>query len=142
LHNFSRWLRLTGVECLPVENQIDWLIESCNPKTRKVVSDLAKTHIGDLKKILLEMSKLYPQIENDITIRTKIDNLPVLPASPEPQQIAHLLLELENLFAQMSPAAITDQDKFLILIKRLNGKFSRNSGQIATSEIKWWTTNP
>ena len=37
LKEFSRWMRLTGVESCAEKVQLDWLVQACTPKVRKLV---------------------------------------------------------------------------------------------------------
>eukprot|EP00667_Euglena_gracilis_P018002 EG_transcript_19051 len=74
----------------------------------------------DFEKVLLEIAKLFPTLENDMTLRSAIDKLPALYQNPEPQDIKKLFIELDNLMARLSPQAMSEQEKFLVLLRKLH----------------------
>ena len=119
LDEFSRWLRLSGVSGEDDSIKIDWLIEFSSPKVRPIVKKLARDY-DTLKEVLEGMSKLFPKMENDLTLRAKLDKIPPLQFSPEPAQVAKLFLDLEEIFGKMSRDALSDEEKFLILLKKIH----------------------
>ena len=121
LKEFQRWMRLSGVEVASEKVQLDWLLQACTPKVKRLVEKVVeeKVCMGD---VLRTLEDLYPKLENDISLRSSIEKVPSLPANPDPAIVAQLFLELEELFARMSKGSMGDQEKFLMLVKKFHPK--------------------
>ena len=78
--------------------------------------------ISNLEVFLHHMSKSFPKLENDLTLRNKLDKIPALQYNCEPHQVAQLFLELEELLNKMSTGAMSDQKKFILLTRKLHPK--------------------
>jgi hypothetical protein len=68
------------------------------------------------------MESLFPKLKNDISLRANLEKLSQLPQSPEPALVAQLFVEMEELFSRMSAGSMSDQEKFIMLIKKLHPK--------------------
>ena len=121
LDEFGRWLRLSGVQHENEQTKLDWLLESCSHKIKPVVKKLIKEH-NDLGEVLHRMSKLFPKLENDLSLRQKLDKISPLPHSPEPSQVAQLYVDLEELLGKMTLGSMSDQEKFILLSRKLHPK--------------------
>ena len=76
---------------------------------------------GDsLKIVLQEMAKLFPKLENDLTLRAKLEKGAPFPYSPDPPVVSQLFIDLEDLFSRMSPLAMSEQEKLLVLMKKVH----------------------
>jgi hypothetical protein len=117
LKGFRRWMRLSGVEEAAEETKADWLIEACAPRVRRLVTTLVEQNEGNFIGVLQAMEKLYPELENDISIRQKLDSVNPLPHNPDPDLVATLFLELTELLERLTPGCISDQEKLLLLLK-------------------------
>ena len=122
LKRWHRWLRLSGLQAETDQSKCDWLIEACVPKVRKLVETVADQHDCDLIRVLKSLSNLYPKLENDLTLRARLEKITPLPANPDPELVAQLTLEIQEVFVRLSPTAMSDQDKLLILVKKINSK--------------------
>lgn len=123
LKNWERWLRISGVELCDEKAKLDWLVESCSPKVRKLVEKVVEEIPDNLVHVLQKLEALFPKLENDLTLRISLDKISQLPSSPEPSQVAQLLVEMEETLARLSTGAMSEQDKFLLLVKKLHPKF-------------------
>ena len=119
LDEFQRWLRMTNVIKEPQETKIDWLLEACSNKIRPMVKKLVQESTT-MSEILLGMSKLFPKLDKDLTLRSKLDKIQPLVQNAEPSQVAQLFLEMEELMTKMSHGAMSDQEKFLLLTKKIH----------------------
>ena len=121
LEDFERWMRLTGLENEKEVTKLDWLVECTTGKAKVLVKKLAREsqHLGE---VLRKMSKLFPKLENDLTLRAKMDKLPQLPYNVEPSEVAKRFLDLEDLMSKMSESAMSDQEKFIMLTKKIHPK--------------------
>jgi hypothetical protein len=79
-----------------------------------------KDNENDLERSLRALGEIFPTLENDLTIRKKIESLQPLGYAPEPQVLAAFLLDFETLASKLSPGAWTDQDRLLSLISKIN----------------------
>ena len=84
-------------------------MEFAAPKVKPIVKKLARDH-DSLVDVLQAMSKLFPKMENDLTLRAKIDKVPLLQFAPEPAQVAQLFLDLEEIFGKMTEGALSEQE--------------------------------
>ena len=119
LDDFQRWLRMTNVISEPQDTKIDWLLEACSIKVRPMVKKLMSESTS-LSEILQHMSKLFPKLDNDLTLRSKLDKIQPLVQNAEPSQVAQLFLEMEELMNKMSKGAMSDQEKFILLTKKIH----------------------
>jgi hypothetical protein len=123
LKDWQRWLRLSGVCESSEQVKLDWLLESCTPKVKKLVEKVIDESKVSLIEVLLKLETLFPRLENDITLRSLLDKLPQLPISPEPAAVAQLLVEIEELLARLSENTMSYQEKFLLLVKNCTPNF-------------------
>ena len=128
---FARFLRLSGLQQMSDQVKTDWLIQACEPQVYKIVVNTVKESQGDLEASLTKLGEIFPTLENDLTLRKKIEALPPLPYGPEPPQVVTFLLEFENLAHKWTANAWTDQDKFLALISKIQG-------QLETEKFCYW----
>ena len=121
LDDFQRWLRLSGVLYEDDQVKMDWLLESCSVKVKPIVKKL----VGEQKsfgEVLRSMSKLFPKLENDLSLRQKLDKVPGLPHRPEPAAVAQLFVDVEEILGKMSAGAMSDQEKFITLSRKIHPK--------------------
>ena len=76
----------------------------------------------NLIEVLHKMESLFPRVENDFTLRNLLDKIAVLSASPEPAAVAQWLVEFEEIVSRLSKGAMSEQDDFLLLVKKLHPK--------------------
>ena len=121
LEDFERWMRLTGLEDEKELTKLDWLVECTQGKAKILVKKLVKDkkNLGD---VLRGMSKLFPKLENDLTLRLKLEKVPQLPWIAETHQVAQLYVDLEDIMVKMSETAMSDQEKFILLTKKIHPK--------------------
>lgn len=122
LKDWERWLRLSGVQETSDAYKLDWLLESCTPKVKKLVEKVVEEKQSDLFAVLSQLETLFPKLENDLTLRASLEKISQLPVSPDPAAVAQLFLELEEVFARLSSRAMSDQEKFLVLMKKVHPK--------------------
>ena len=121
LDDFCRWLRMSGLSAENDLVKMDWLLESCVGKTRPIIKKLVQ-ETSSLEVVLQSMAKLFPKLDNDLTIRSKLEKVQPLTHQCEPAQVAQLFLEIEELMGKMSRGAMSDQEKFILLTKKIHPK--------------------
>ena len=72
--------------------------------------------------MLQHLADLFPKLENDISLRASLEKLPSLNANPDPSAVAQLYLEFEEILSRMTAGSMSDQEKFLMLVKKLHPK--------------------
>ena len=85
-------------------------------QSQDLVKKIAKDK-NSLAEVLKGMARLFPKLENDLTLRSKLDKLPQLPWNAEPHQVAQLYVDMEDLLVKMSETAMSDQEKFFLRTK-------------------------
>ena len=73
-------------------------------------------------EVLEIMASLYPKLDSDLTVRADLEKVAILPYQPEPAMLALLFLDREEKFAKLTPNAISEQEKFLLLLRKINPK--------------------
>ena len=96
VEKFARFLRLSGLQHASEQTKTDWLVQASDPKIHT--------------------------LQNDLTVRTKIELLTPLSYAPDPAQLATFLLDFGTLLGKLSENSMTDQDKLLHLINKLHPK--------------------
>lgn len=119
LKKFSRWLRLTQVEYSDERTKLDWLVAASIGKSAIIVENLADD-ATTLIEALDRMATVFPKIENDLSVRQQLEKLPFLQYAPEPQMAAHFFLIFEELISHLSNGAMSDQEKFLLLVRKVH----------------------
>ena len=84
---FARFLRLSGLQQMSDQVKTDWFIQACEPQVYKFVVNTVKESQGDLEVSLTKLGEIFPTLENDLTLRKKIEALPPLPYGPEPHKL-------------------------------------------------------
>jgi len=72
---------------------------------------------AELEVVLTRMGEFSPALQNDLTIRQKIETIPSLPYGPDPSQLAAFLFKFENFVCKPSAPAFTDQDRLALISK-------------------------
>jgi hypothetical protein len=120
VEKFGRFLRLSGLQSASDQVKSDWLAQAAEPQVYKITMKVLKDNENDLERSLRALGEIFPTLENDLTIRKKIESLQPLGYAPEPQVLAAFLLDFETLASKLSPGAWTDQDRLLSLISKIN----------------------
>ena len=69
--DFLRWLRITNLINAEDSLKIDWFCQCSLPKVKKLVERVAEEE-PDFKSFLSRIERLFPKIENDISIREQL----------------------------------------------------------------------
>ena len=103
---FSRWLRLSGVHRASERVKLDWVLVAAAPNFRKLLEKVVEEE-PTWEGFWDRMEKLFPKVENDLSIREKLRQVPQLPKEASPHEVEVLLLELNDLFSKLSPGAMS-----------------------------------
>ena len=98
---FAEFLLLTGQSHVDVATKCSLLKRSCKKKfLQKQVKQIVKT-CSTWAEVLQRLEKTFPVYETDLSVRTQIEELPMLPECPSAARVSEYLCDLKYLFSQM-----------------------------------------
>ena len=84
-------------------------------------------------KVLQRLEKMFPVYETDLSVRTQIEKLPMLPELPSAARVSEYVCNLEYLFSRMNVGSYGATKPHLLLTNKIP---SRTWGDCTTSERK------
>ena len=101
--NFCRSLRVTGQTHSSGRAKCDVLLQCCmtNYLEKQVKQIVMKS--ATFAEALVALERQYPSYETDLSIRTEMQNLAVLPNNPKAARISELLADLDHWVGQLTP---------------------------------------
>ena len=116
---FGRFLRLTGQTHASGRVKCDLLLQCCKTKYLEKQVRQIVTNSTTFADVLVALERQYPTYETDLSIRAKIQNLPVLPNNPKPGRVSELLADLDHWAARLTPGSYSSDDLLFWLVARL-----------------------
>ena len=99
---FAEFLLLTGQSHVDVADKCSLLKRSCKKKfLQKQVKQIVKT-CSTWAEVVQRLKKTFPVYETDLSVRTQIEELPMLPEFPSAARISEYVCDLEYLFSRMN----------------------------------------
>ena len=99
---FAEFLLLTGPSHVDVADKCSVLKRSCKRKfLQKQVKQIVKI-CSTLAEVLQRLEKTFPVYETDLSVRTQIEELPMLPEFPSAARVSECVCDLEYLFSWMN----------------------------------------
>ena len=131
---FGRFLRMTGQTHASGRVKCDLLLQCCKTKYLEKQVKQFVTKSTTFAHVLVALQRQYPFYETDLSIRTEIQNLAVLPNKPGAARISELLADLDHWVGQLTPSSYGSDE----LIFWLLAKISRDVWDVcrATAETK------
>ena len=117
--NFGRFLRLTGQTHASGRVKCDLLLQCCNTKYLEKQVRQIVTNSATFADVLVALERQYPTYETDLSIRAKIQNLPVLPNNPKPGRVSELLADLDHWAGRLTPGSYSSDDLLFWLVAKL-----------------------
>ena len=116
---FAEFLLLTGQSHLDVATKCSLLTRSCKKKfLQKQVKQIVKT-CSTWAEVPLRLEKTFPVYETDLSVRTQIEELPMLPEFPSAAQISEYVCDLEYLFSRMNVGSYGATEPHLWLMSKI-----------------------
>ena len=113
---FAEFLLLTGQSHVDVATKCSLLKRSCKKKfLQKQVKRIVKTS-STLAEVLQRLEKAFPVYETDLSVRTMIEDLPMLPEFPSAARVSEYVCDLEYLFSRMNAGSFGATEPHLWLI--------------------------
>ena len=116
---FAEFLLLTGQSHVDVATKCSLLKRSCKKKfLQKQVKQIVKT-CSTWAQVLQGLEKTFPVYETDLSVRTQIEELPMLPEFPSAARISEYVCDLEYLFSRMNVSSYGDTEPHLWLVSKI-----------------------
>ena len=84
---------------------------------QKQVKQIVKT-CSTLAEVLQRLDKILPFYETDLSVRTQIEELPMLPELPSAAQVSEYVCDLEYLFSHMNVGSYGATEPHLWLMSK------------------------
>ena len=116
---FAEFLLLTGQTHVDVASKCSLLKRSCKILfLQKQVKQIVKP-CSTWAEVLLRMEKTFPVYETDLSVRTQIEELPMLPELPSAARISEYVCDLEYLFSRMNVGSYGATEPHLLLMSKI-----------------------
>ena len=116
---FAEFLLLTGQSHVDVATKCSLLKGSCKEKLlQKQVKQILKT-CSTWAEELQRLEKTFPVYETDLSVRTQIEELPMLPEFPSAARVSEYVCDLEYLFSRMNVGSYGATEPVLWLMRKI-----------------------
>ena len=131
---FAAFLLLTGQSHVDVATKCSLFKRSCKKKIlQKQVKQIVKT-CSTWTEVLQRLEKTFPVYETDLSVRTQIEELPMLPEFPSAGRVSEYVCDLEYPFSQMNVGSYGPTEPHLWLLSKIRTRTLDNCR--TTSERK------
>ena len=104
---------------MDVATKCSLLKRSCKKKfLQKQVKQIVKT-CSTWAEVLQRLDKTFPVYETDLSVRTQIEELPMLPEFPSAARISEYVCDLEYLFSRMNVGSYGATEPHLWLMSKI-----------------------
>ena len=132
--NFGRFLRMTGQNHASGRIKCDLLLQCCKTKYLEKQVKQIVTKSATFADVLVALERQYSNYETDLSIRTEIQNLAVLPNNPKPGRVSELLADLDHWAGRLTPGSYSSDDLLFWLVAKL----AREPAAATTCFSGWW----
>ena len=116
---FAEFLLLTGQSHVDVATKCSLLKRSCKKEfLQKQVKQIVKT-CSTWAEVLQRLEKTFPVYETDLSVRTQIEELPMLPEFPSAARLSEYVCDLEYLFSRMNVGSYGATEPHLWLMSKI-----------------------
>ena len=116
---FAEFLLLTGESHVDVATKCSLLKRSSKKKfLQRQVKQVVKI-CSTWAEVLQRLEKTFPVYETDLSVRTQIEELPMLPEFPSAARISEYMCDLEYLFSRMNVGLYGATEPHLWLMSRI-----------------------
>ena len=116
---FAEFPLLTGQSHVDVATKCSLLKRSCKKKfVQKQVKQIVKT-CSTWAEVLQRLEKPFPVYETDLSVRTQIEELPMLPDFPSAARVSEYVCDLEYLFSRMNVGSYAATEPHLWLMSKI-----------------------
>ena len=116
---FAEFHLLTGQSHVDVATKCSLLKRSCKQTfLQKQVKQILKT-CSTLAEVLLRLEKTFPVYETDLSVRTQIEELPMLPEFPSAAPVSECVCDLEYLVSRMNVGSYGATEPHICLMSKI-----------------------
>ena len=116
---FAEFLLLTGQSLVDVAPKCSLLKRSCKKKfLQKQVKQIVKT-CSTWADVLQRLEKTFPVYETDLSVRTQIEEPPMLPEFPWTARVSEYVCDREYLFSRMNVGSYGATEPHLWLMSKI-----------------------
>ena len=116
---FAEFPLLTAQSHVDVATKCSLLKRSCEKKLlQKQVKQIVKT-CPIWAEVLRRLEKAFPVYETDLSVRTQIEELPMLPEFPSVARVSEYVCDLEYLFSRMNVGSYRATEPHLWLMSKI-----------------------
>ena len=119
---FAEFLLLTRQSHVDVATKCSLLKRSCKKKPlQKQVKQIVKT-CSTWAEVLQRLDKTFPVYETDLSVRTQIEELPMLPEIPSAERVSEYMCGLEYLFLRVNMGSYRAEEPHLWLMSKISAR--------------------
>ena len=116
---FAEFLLLTGQSHVDVATKCSLLKRSCKKRfLQKQVTQIVKT-CSTWAEVLQRLEKACAVYETDLSVRTQIEELPMLPEFPSAARVSEYVCDVEYLFSRMNVGSYGPTEPHLWLVSKI-----------------------
>ena len=117
--SLGRFLRMTGQTHASGRVKCDLLLQCCKTKYAEKQVKQIVTKSATFADVLVALEKQYPSYETDLSIRTEIQKLAMLPNNPKAARISELLADLDHGVGRLTPALYSSDELLFWLVAKV-----------------------
>ena len=117
--NFGRFLRMTGQTHASGRVKCDLLLQCCKTKYMEKQVKQIVTKSATFAEVLVALERQYPSYETDLSIKTEIQNLGMLPNNPKAARITELLADLDHWVGRLTPGSYGSDELLFWLVAKI-----------------------
>ena len=117
--SFGRFLRLISQTHASGRVKCDLLLQCCKTKYLKKQVKQIVTKSATFADVLVALERRYPSYETDLSIRTEIQNLAMLPNNPKAARISELLADLDHWVGRLTPRSYSNEGLLFWLVAKI-----------------------
>ena len=120
--DFQEFLLLTGQANADVETKCSLIRKSCKKRYLQRQVKLAIKRCQTWGEVLQRLERMFPVYETDLSVRTAIEELPMLPEFPSAARISEFVCDLEYQFSRLNPGSFGPTEPHLWLVGKIPPK--------------------
>ena len=117
--NFGRFLRMTGQTHATGRVKCDLLLQCCKTKYLEKQVKQIVTKSATFAEVMVALERQYPSYETNLSIRTEIQNLAMLPNNPKAARITELLAGLDHWVGRLTPGSYGSDELLFWLVAKI-----------------------
>ena len=110
--SFSQFLRMTGQTHGTARVKCDLRLQCCKSKYLEKQVKQMVTKSATFADVLVALERQYPSYGTNLSNRTEIQNLAMLPSNPKAARISELLADLDDWVGRLIPGSYGSDELF------------------------------